>query len=248
MSVSVAPQNYLSKDMKVLSNGKIMKVQKARQRKILSCVYCHLKKVKCSRQHPMCDNCNKLGIECNYFVNERVSRGGKRSSKSHLDVNDLEMKPSNSQNSNNLTSSPQMRQESVSLSSDLTSSASPMSAHQQLSSIESTSSTSHDEEEGNKPKNEPNGPQSLIVPELAMNYLGLSMQSPHGALQSPQSTQNNQAANSLLQTPILNNLNNITNNYFNTNYSGRANGKPTKLPYHVPSSSQSSTRISFIQF
>lgn len=237
MSVSVAPQNYLSKDMKVLSNGKIMKVQKARQRKILSCVYCHLKKVKCSRQHPMCDNCNKLGIECNYFVNERVSRGGKRSSKSHLDVNDLEMKPSNSQNSNNLTSSPQMRQESVSLSSDLTSSASPMSAHQQLSSIESTSSTSHDEEEGNKPKNEPNGPQSLIVPELAMNYLGLSMQSPHGALQSPQSTQNNQAANSLLQTPIHNNLNNITNNYFNTNYSNTGHNPTNDELYYFNLSS-----------
>lgn len=64
-------------EVKLLSNGKVMKVQKARQRKILSCVYCHSKKIKCSRQFPTCNNCDKLGIDCKYFVNERVSRGGK---------------------------------------------------------------------------------------------------------------------------------------------------------------------------
>lgn len=68
-------------DLKVLADGKVMKVQKTRQRKILSCVYCHSKKIKCSRVQPVCNNCEKLGMECKYFMNERKSRGGKQSSR-----------------------------------------------------------------------------------------------------------------------------------------------------------------------
>lgn len=193
-----------------------MKVQKARQRKILSCVYCHLKKVKCSRQHPMCDNCNKLGIECNYFVNERVSRGGKRSSRSQESSSNRDIKRSGSQDSYNITSSRLLRQESVSLASDLTSSASPRSVQHRLSSLESSSITSREDDDKEKPLNEHHG-ASQMVPDLTMNYLTLGMQSPHPAEQPAPGATN--GANSLLQTPVLNNMNNITNNYFNTNYS-----------------------------
>lgn len=67
--------------LKVLADGKVMKVQKTRQRKILSCIYCHSKKIKCLRVQPVCNNCEKLGVECKYFINERVSRGGKESAR-----------------------------------------------------------------------------------------------------------------------------------------------------------------------
>ena len=60
--------------MTVLENGTVKKLQKIRQRRILSCVHCHSKKIKCSRESSVCNNCNKLGIECKYFVNERVSK------------------------------------------------------------------------------------------------------------------------------------------------------------------------------
>lgn len=67
-----------AEEMTVLANGNVMKHQKSRQRRILSCVYCHLKKIKCTRDHPECGNCKKLGIECKYFINERVSKGKQR--------------------------------------------------------------------------------------------------------------------------------------------------------------------------
>lgn len=62
----------------VLGDGQILKVQPSRQRKIFSCVYCHLKKIKCSREQPVCNNCVKVGVSCKYFINERVSRGGRK--------------------------------------------------------------------------------------------------------------------------------------------------------------------------
>ncbi|CAI5759175.1 unnamed protein product [Candida verbasci] len=65
----------------VTENGNIVKkIQKSRQRRILSCMHCHSKKIKCSRSNP-CENCIKLEIECKYFINERQSRGGKQSSR-----------------------------------------------------------------------------------------------------------------------------------------------------------------------
>ncbi|KAH3901631.1 uncharacterized protein SCDLUD_001397 [Saccharomycodes ludwigii] len=57
----------------VLDDGKIYKIQHKRQRKILSCVLCHQRKIKCSREHPSCANCIKNGLNCCYFVNDRVS-------------------------------------------------------------------------------------------------------------------------------------------------------------------------------
>ncbi|WPK26141.1 hypothetical protein PUMCH_003488 [Australozyma saopauloensis] len=65
-------------EISVLANGNVMKHQKSRQRRILSCVHCHSKKIKCSRDHPECQNCQKLKIECKYFINERVSKGRHR--------------------------------------------------------------------------------------------------------------------------------------------------------------------------
>ncbi|CEP21641.1 unnamed protein product [Cyberlindnera jadinii] len=62
----------------VMGDGKVYKIQKVRQRKIHSCVPCHQRKVKCSREHPVCQNCTKNNLECKYFVNDRVSRGKKK--------------------------------------------------------------------------------------------------------------------------------------------------------------------------
>lgn len=61
----------------VMGDGKVYKIQKVRQRKIHSCVPCHQRKVKCSREQPVCENCTKNQLECKYFVNDRVSRGKK---------------------------------------------------------------------------------------------------------------------------------------------------------------------------
>lgn len=61
----------------VMGDGKVYKIQKVRQRKIHSCVPCHQRKVKCSRETPICSNCIKNGLDCKYFVNDRVSRGKK---------------------------------------------------------------------------------------------------------------------------------------------------------------------------
>lgn len=63
----------------VLGDGQVYKIQKVRQRKIHSCVPCHQRKVKCSREMPTCANCAKNQLECKYFVNDRVSRGKKLS-------------------------------------------------------------------------------------------------------------------------------------------------------------------------
>lgn len=69
----------------VLPNGSLMKVQKTRQRKVHSCVPCHKKKIKCSRDHPVCKNCRRAGVDCKYFVNKRVSRGGRLLSNAGLE-------------------------------------------------------------------------------------------------------------------------------------------------------------------
>ncbi|CAR23332.1 KLTH0E06666p [Lachancea thermotolerans CBS 6340] len=60
----------------VLEDGKIYKIQHRRQRKILSCVPCHKRKIKCTREQPSCSKCLKRNWDCSYFLNDRVSRGG----------------------------------------------------------------------------------------------------------------------------------------------------------------------------
>ncbi|AGO11207.1 AaceriACL058Wp [[Ashbya] aceris (nom. inval.)] len=60
----------------VLEDGTVYKVQQKRQRRVLNCVPCHKRKVKCNRARPVCDHCEKNRYACAYFVNDRVSRGG----------------------------------------------------------------------------------------------------------------------------------------------------------------------------
>lgn len=74
---NVHPTNSL-----ILPNGKVFKVQKKRQRKILSCIPCHQRKIKCTRESPTCSNCIILANKnldksdeiigaCKYFVNDK---------------------------------------------------------------------------------------------------------------------------------------------------------------------------------
>lgn len=74
---NVHPTNSL-----ILPDGKVFKVQKKRQRKILSCIPCHQRKIKCTRETPTCSNCTTLANKnpnkyeeiisaCKYFVNDK---------------------------------------------------------------------------------------------------------------------------------------------------------------------------------
>lgn len=74
---NVHPTNSL-----ILPDGKIFKVQKKRQRKIHSCIPCHQRKIRCSRETPTCLNCLKLAEKnpsekyeildaCKYFDNDK---------------------------------------------------------------------------------------------------------------------------------------------------------------------------------
>ncbi|GMG35336.1 unnamed protein product [Ambrosiozyma monospora] len=73
----VHPTNSL-----ILEDGKVYKIQRVRQRKILSCIPCHQRKIKCSREKPICSNCQRLAAKnpnksaellhaCQYFVNDK---------------------------------------------------------------------------------------------------------------------------------------------------------------------------------
>lgn len=88
-SMSTNETGKANPNVQIVQDGKVVKkVQKTRQRRILSCVYCHSKKIKCDRQKP-CSQCTKLGMECKYFINERISRGGKKSSRLTADEKKL---------------------------------------------------------------------------------------------------------------------------------------------------------------
>ncbi|CUM55962.1 uncharacterized protein AC631_05332 [Debaryomyces fabryi] len=200
-----------SQDMKILEGGKVMKVQKTRQRKILSCIYCHSKKIKCSRVQPVCNNCDKLGLECKYFINERVSRGGKKLSrlvepqtKVKVEVVADEVKPRELEGDIKLENV--ARTDSVSSYSDHN--ISPMSPKSNENSNESV--TTNDD---------------IVLckedSQFADLYFGLNMQaqSPLNQLNQPLKNFNGSPMNPLLQTPVMNTgSNNITNNFFNTNY------------------------------
>lgn len=201
-----------SSEMKVLANGNVVKLQKTRQRRILSCVHCHSKKIKCSRVHPMCDNCEKLGIECKYFINQRVSRGGRKlklelesSSMSVMSVNDtasVKREP--------LEGLQSLNRSSVSEFSDMN--ASPMSPA--LSGASGTSVVDDDKKEMSQKKTE------SPVGDGSLNFLQMGT---HTHQNSPMAKAMNMMPfspdNNLLQAPIVNSMsNNITNNFFNTNY------------------------------
>jgi hypothetical protein len=51
----------------VRDGNKIFKVQLARHRRVLACRFCHARKIKCSKTHPVCTNCVKAGLPCEYF-------------------------------------------------------------------------------------------------------------------------------------------------------------------------------------
>lgn len=133
----------------------------------------------------MCQNCKKIGIECKYFINERVSRGRRKSSK---DIKEMLEKRSESGGSGG-------------------------------------SSLDRDDETGDVSHSSEDSPEKIRDHYLQQDspYLSsdagakLSLNMTPGAMFQPDIA--------LLQTPIQNNINNITNNYFNTNY-GANNPNP----------------------
>ncbi|GMF99549.1 unnamed protein product [[Candida] boidinii] len=108
----------------VLNDGTYYKIQKVRQRKILSCIPCHQRKIKCSREKPVCDNCSRLANKyktrnpkkmqsiislCTYFVNDK-KKNLKRSS-SVADVMEHTAMHSNYEDGDNEESSPSISNE-----------------------------------------------------------------------------------------------------------------------------------------
>ncbi|ODV88093.1 hypothetical protein CANARDRAFT_5395 [[Candida] arabinofermentans NRRL YB-2248] len=93
---NVHPTNSL-----ILESGKVYKIQKVRQRKILSCIPCHQRKIKCAREKPVCLNCERLASKnpvkqgeiikaCQYFVNDKKKNLKKNGA---MDVIELTSKP-----------------------------------------------------------------------------------------------------------------------------------------------------------
>lgn len=187
-------------EMTVLADGTVMKLQKTRRRKILSCVYCHSKKIKCSRVHPECHNCKKLGIDCKYFVNKRISRGGRK--KSVLSNSHSDSDSAGKSESTTLEYHPD--RSSVLEYSELN--RSPISP------------PLDDEIDEKKPKKDP----LIIAQDSPLNFLLAGLASPAPKIAIPTavfSPDANPSPSNLLQAPIVNSLsNNITNNFFNTNY------------------------------
>lgn len=237
------PSRKRSQEMKVLADGNVMKLQKTRQRKILSCVYCHSKKIKCSRAQPVCNNCTKLGIECKYFVNERVSRGGRKKSEDqgqadhengngrnggghengqnlHMDmVNGITAADINgihatTQQMNN------MMNRTMGTQMDVSSSLSSHSSQHRESDSSGMAPPSDQSEysdlngsPGEKKKTEPLSLQD------SMHYLfGIGSPGPKQLALLSQVSYSPETP-SILQAPIVNSMShNITNNFFNTNY------------------------------
>lgn len=208
-------------EMKLLADGKVMKVQKSRQRKILSCVHCHSKKIKCSRVQPLCNNCEKLGVECKYFVNERVSRGGKYSSKSSKEKRASSSSSSETDNKKNDKNGDNLKGES----------------RKKEENIEPVIMRNEDDQISvnvdflNSPKKfttiDEHTNKTMNMPDISMSY---NMQNGGGEGNISNITNgfttefdiSPEGSNSLLQTPIVNSAsNNITNNFFNTNYSNQ---------------------------
>lgn len=221
-SVSHDPQSrLLLAELKVLADGQVMKVQKSRQRRIHLCVYCHSKKIKCLRDQPVCRKCEQIGIECKYFINERVSRGGKKSARRQLAVSDglgLELAPSVQLS----VAVPSAQQAHPDMPLDLVSSI-PSDAGVTLDGSALAKLPTMKQEDHHFAK-EPLPPISelpffsfMATPELsgpASNPAnGVDKR---GVIGTPQMT--------TLQIPIMNQLlNNMTNNYFKTNYSQAPN-------------------------
>lgn len=216
-----------SSEMKVLADGNVVKLQKTRQRRILSCVHCHSKKIKCLRIQPVCDNCEKLGIDCKYFINERVSRGGRKpriapvpaanASPEPATVAAVTAVPEVAPNSDAalvpITREPlegalSHNRSSTSEFSDIN--GSPMSpALSGVSAVE-------DERRSFLPK------KSDPLQD-SMNYLHMGLTNAASPV-------------SMLQAPIVNSIsNNITNNFFNTNYTSNAHTNDDLYQFNLSS-------------
>lgn len=194
-----APSPDKKHDMKVLADGKIMKVQKTRQRKILSCIYCHSKKIKCLRVQPVCNNCDKLGIECQYFINERVSRGGRQPKSRRGWPADFPEEE--------VDFSGHVKRELVSSAASETN-KSPMLPKLRIErELERDSSPSSHSDDHESHVDHTQVSVAEEGPDLA-SYLG------HNGRPDPTTP-------GFLQTPVANASNNITNNFFNTNYSAQ---------------------------
>lgn len=228
-------------EVKVLDDGTVMKLQKLRQRRILSCVHCHSKKIKCSRAHPVCNNCSKLGISCKYFANERVSKGGKKRRKSVRAEDALKQKKSKT----DLLSGHSSVAMSTRPLSELSESVKLVdnSVGQELG-LSHSSHSEYDKEDNEADLQHLLKKQSEFLQHdspLSYLQLGLNLYR-HGQAQglSPE-----MATPNILQTPILNqNSNNITNNFFGTNYANKplgldelqnSNGPPEEYTFNLSS-------------
>lgn len=210
-----------SSEMKVLADGNVVKLQKTRQRRILSCVHCHSKKIKCLRNQPVCDNCEKLGIECKYFINERVSRGGRKLRSVPVPAATASPGPATvavvapntdaalvAVKREPLEGALSHNRSSTSEFSDIN--GSPMSpALSGVSGVE-------DERRSLLPK------KSDPLQE-SMNFLHMGLT-------------NTASPVSMLQAPIVNSIsNNITNNFFNTNYTSNAQNSDDLYQFNLSS-------------
>ncbi|CAH2353556.1 hypothetical protein CLIB1423_11S02432 [[Candida] railenensis] len=238
--------------VKYLADGKVMKVQKTRQRKILSCIHCHSKKIKCSRVQPVCNNCDKLGITCQYFVNKRVSRGGKKK-ENDSELIDIKNEPMSGCSDDD--ESPQHVHAGVAiggLDSNGDTDANKALDNSQFTTVRqphdsplstgsnNNSDRSHEGMHSNR-NSEATSESSDSLPQVSdlnFNYI-MEQKREHLPVQSLESQQQQQhhhhqqqqqqqqqqvppSINSVLQTPVMNtNSNNITNNFFNTNYSNQ---------------------------
>ncbi|EMG47054.1 hypothetical protein G210_2669 [Candida maltosa Xu316] len=232
--------------VQIIEEGKIVKkVQKTRQRKILSCVYCHSKKIKCNRQEP-CSQCTKLEIECKYFINERISRGGKKSSRlteTEKKLRGLQDASSSSITTSTTSTTHQQQQHqhqqpmngsSSSQSSSPTNSSSTVSNSAPPVTATSSIATSIDDmDQGNGKglRDDDNDFKHAPSIDMSVNFMALvsknetSMSQSNSAnrvstplVDSPMST-DPFAASQLIQSPVINNTtNNMTNNFFNTNF------------------------------
>lgn len=210
INVETPKRQRRSDGVKVLDDGTVMKLQKSRQRRILSCVHCHSKKIKCSRVHPTCNNCSKLGIACKYFINERVSKGGRRKNVVKKENDQDTLLPSQStatsMNSRTLSES----SESARLQTS--------EGHEKRSS-RSSASDMEDKELNLEvlSKKSPDIAQDSPLGYLPLNLSYFQKQGLVGVV-LPEMVPPN-----VLQTPILNQMsNNITNNFFGTNYAHKA--------------------------
>ncbi|CAX42397.1 zinc cluster transcription factor, putative [Candida dubliniensis CD36] len=246
-------------NVQIIQDGKIVKkVQRTRQRKILSCVYCHSKKIKCDRQEP-CSQCTKLDIECKYFINERISRGGKKSSRLTADEKKLRGLTSSAEESkkgqskSDEATKSQDTQSSLSscpTNSSTTTVTNPLATSSSLETnieeveqkhfvtvsdnknfIENSNQTQREQlgiDDGAfKPSGLDMSASILTFPNKSETNSNLnSLRGFTTTLESPFSGADPFAMGSLIQSPMVNQAtNNMTNSYFNHNFTTQTNNQ-----------------------